>query len=791
MGPPPAMQKSLVKVDKAKTRTVRFKNGVPPKIIRSRDFGESSPRIDSSERLTPAKPSSRLRNVSASSESHEITSDSRKNRTQAQIVNELVLMEKKKGIVPSLNTTSAFGKQEHSKKSPFSPPPTISELKSLTKKIGRFYTVKHSEASSMRNPWRTPQEQRMILDIERALSSKDVNGLEKCYRRIFNGESAPIRTLVKNQFLPNQRSRQASYPLGDDVTGQSPGSATSSLSGTTILPKATQSASHQRRWSIDSLQDKRLPYVPAPYVRSETRSSPAKVYGMRHRSNLGERPVMFSSSNFNQQQQQRKQPRMNGANLAAAPSTAILTLDPGKFPQLSHTNRSQAVCEHSNRKSPASGSFSSGRKQLMCKTSSIWYQRAPNSTPESSLHNGSDNAEAKRPVEAVLSHSSQIYSIKTNIAIHKHPTPTTISSRSSNNVNEQSGGGITSTNDADVAGGDSPMCSTATVTVADVAKQRQQVGDHKDEEISLSADCNDDGRNYHHDDDGVVLTSVHHAKACDNKAIYKLDEPRSLTTDTTTVDCEEGGKEDQQEKRRSTSTTDQDEEAQSTAEISGKIEVAIPIERQENITENPDQREGDTRSRSDRSGAEEEDQGSGRVEKEERTEFRDGDCDPLEEELTEKHAVLKSNDKQPEPHEVIEINSSDTKSSSSMKISEEDVLAVADEEEDNKLVQIGDNSSETNTQMKMDDITIVVVNVTTDEGKDVNADIYEYGCEENSDQGGKTGEFGGKQTEEEKDEISNTVAAKTRKEKLEALLQEHSNIVETVKTLSAEDTEQQ
>lgn len=30
----------------------------------------------------------------------------------------------------------------------------------------------------------------------------------------------------------------------------------------------------------------------------------------------------------------------------------------------------------------------------------------------------------------------------------------------------------------------------------------------------------------------------------------------------------------------------------------------------------------------------------------------------------------------------------------------------------------------------MDNVTVVVVNVTTDEGEDVNADIYEYGCEE-------------------------------------------------------------
>ena len=33
---------------------------------------------------------------------------------------------------------------------------------------------------------RVPSQQKVILDIERALSAKDLSGLEKCYKRIFH-----------------------------------------------------------------------------------------------------------------------------------------------------------------------------------------------------------------------------------------------------------------------------------------------------------------------------------------------------------------------------------------------------------------------------------------------------------------------------------------------------------------------------------------------------------------------------------------------------------------------------
>ena len=38
---PPSNQKHLIQVEKSKTKTIKFKNGFPPKVIRSRSsFGE-------------------------------------------------------------------------------------------------------------------------------------------------------------------------------------------------------------------------------------------------------------------------------------------------------------------------------------------------------------------------------------------------------------------------------------------------------------------------------------------------------------------------------------------------------------------------------------------------------------------------------------------------------------------------------------------------------------------------------------------------------------------------------
>ena len=54
----------------------------------------------------------------------------------------------------------------------------------VDRKIGRFYTIRNDTARTALTP--VDRKQRAILDIEKALSNKDLQSLENCYKRLFN-----------------------------------------------------------------------------------------------------------------------------------------------------------------------------------------------------------------------------------------------------------------------------------------------------------------------------------------------------------------------------------------------------------------------------------------------------------------------------------------------------------------------------------------------------------------------------------------------------------------------------
>eukprot|EP00112_Aurelia_sp_Birch-Aquarium-sp1_P010661 Seg2271.3 transcript_id=Seg2271.3/GoldUCD/mRNA.D3Y31 product="hypothetical protein" protein_id=Seg2271.3/GoldUCD/D3Y31 len=183
---PPSSSKYLVQVDRSKTKTIKFKNGFPPKIIRPKDSIEETAEREPHQRLQLLEcdiPLKKGPTVVVQRNARRLLNTQ---PSQTNVNSSIPPTGTRRGFIPSF-VKHGVPKQGKTRQAPFSPPPTMTELRSLTKKIGRFYTLKNGSGSPSSQPSsRVPSQQRVILDIERALSAKDVSGLEKCYKRIFH-----------------------------------------------------------------------------------------------------------------------------------------------------------------------------------------------------------------------------------------------------------------------------------------------------------------------------------------------------------------------------------------------------------------------------------------------------------------------------------------------------------------------------------------------------------------------------------------------------------------------------
>ncbi|XP_065051650.1 uncharacterized protein LOC135681234 isoform X1 [Rhopilema esculentum] len=669
---PPSNQKHLIQVEKSKTKTIKFKNGFPPKVIRSRSsFGEIL-KPNHSIDLIECQPS--LKSLDNKIPQRYGKGQTQKDEHKVSSVQPLTSASRG-NFIPSNIKQYDKARQERPVKAPFSPPPTMSELRSLTKKIGRFYTL--SNGSSSAPPLtssRSPRHQKAILDIERALSQKDVSGLEKCYKRIFQGNAEPIRTIVRNQTFPNQRSRQASCPVEMLSSANNPHSPR-------YLPKAaskttTSSMSRLRSLSTDSGSE-RLPIVPAPYFRSECSSSSRKFQQRK----LVEGPVMFSSP---------KHDYMKRSNaLHTAP--AVLTLDPEQFPeqpprtpQLDSLNNSANGTNCRPNQSPKS------KRPMVYKSSSQWNQRAPNSTPEPRLGNEMQIISAKHKdllpqvIPAQLRHNPEQVSQASRRAELK---------LSKNRFD---------TSEANAEPQSSEARTDRREITDDVLTERNRVltsGGDSDTECDYNDPSQGESES-HKRADKSELTSVGEKVASSDKICQETVNPPSK------IEHSDAG--------------------------------AVALD--ENITASADHN------------------------------TQSSMVDSIDLQALDLNSISSSVSDTDE-NRIAEIRSGLPLNSSATSFHRHHTYT--DSTRESEMNELKSSSFE--------NVTVVVVNVTTDEGEDVNADIYEY----NRKREAKDGNFDpGIEPADEANKENGQQAARNRKEELEALLKEHSTIVEQVKNLS-------
>jgi len=641
---PPTKQKYLVRVDRSEIKTIKFKNGFPPKMIKSRSSFEKAALhqpFDLMECESHPKGSTStplMRNAS----SHYKVTPQQKPRVQS------IPHCKRTGFAPS---TVKQNKSSHDRpvRKPFSPPPTLSELKSLTKKIGRFYTVRNDTATTVLTP--VGCKQRAILDIEKALSNKDLKSLENCYKRLFNGNTDPIRTMLRNQSFPNQRSRQAMCP------SLMHGTASSTRSSPVWSKNVQYDIPEQRSWSADYTEE-RLPIVPAPYFRHETSNQSRSV-----KKAGGERPVMFSST----RQDYRERVGISPS------STVFLNLDPDQFPE--PVSRSFQL-ERTNR-----GISTVAKNPVVYRKSPL--RRAPTSTPEpvrTDLRVGSDTEKDLLP---------QVF-----------PAQFRYNS------------GLRSTDPKPINSKDQSKLSKSTFDrgEANVEPQSSEASSDRNEILKDALT-----------EEKPALTSGE-----DSDTGYKYNVPATCSSAT-------------QRQAENLELISKENSSVSSEDIKERV-AASRVKPDGTISHNETEEISDLTRESSM-------------------------VENIDLQKLEINSVCSSNSGT--GGNIQDIDSGTLQESISVRSRKSDTHPIRESDMDNC------------TANHMEGVDIVVVNVTTEEGEDVNADIYEYEIKKQKEQFEESMEL----PEESNKENSHSVT-RNRKEELEALLKEHSSIVEEIKNLS-------
>ena len=358
---------------------------------------------------------------------------------------------------------------------------------------------------------------------------------------------------------------------------------------------------------------------------------------------VGDGPVMFSS------------PRHDYKKKTETPTTiaAVLTLDPEQFPE--HTPRSpQLDAMTFSRNGPETGSNRTPRskKALIYKSSSIWNQRAPNSTPEPR-------------------YSNEIHS---RSGRHKDLLPQVIPAQLCQNpepqrsipeeINRQAGDKL-SENRFDTSGISAELHSYD--ASLDHRKIKEEcITDHR---RGLTSGVNRDSQ-----------------EANDNQRELVVDEDEKPDDSITVSEADENISPDDERSDGSSNSL-----AKETARIDEFLTAQNTFEDKENITYS-------TVDSIDIENIEIRSTGSS-VSVTDETVFVDVEVEKI------------ANETEFEP----------------MKSEQPTELQAEKSEHQHTRGESEMNELKPST---MDNVTVVVVNVTTDEGEDVKADIYEYGCEE-------------------------------------------------------------